>query len=137
MALTATLEFGDKNIKRYPKRYLIADYHLVFNREYNAFAPEEAARCERLELVVIAPGKDDLTLFEWFTTQGVQDGRIIISQGYDSSTNNEDRQVIYFEVGRCFSLSEMYDIDNQRRRLVKLAITAENIEIDGITYICK
>lgn len=137
MALTATLEFGDNSIKRYPKRYLIADYHLVFNRDYNDFAPEETARCERLEVVAIAPGKDDLTLFEWFTTQGTQDGRIVISQGYDSTNNNEDKQEIYFEVGRCFSLSEIYDIDNQRRRLVKLAITAEKIKIDGITFICK
>ena len=63
MALTATLEFGDNNIGRYPKRYLVSDYHLVFDRSFNTFAPEATARCERLEVVVVAPGRNDLSLF--------------------------------------------------------------------------
>ena len=137
MALTATLEFGDNSIKRYPKRYLIADYHLVFNRDYNDFAPEETARCERLEVVVIAPGKDDLTLFEWFISQDTQNGRVVIGPTADSNPAADDTQTIYFDGAQCFSLSESYDINDQRRRQVRLAIVAEHIEIDNITYICK
>ena len=137
MALTATLEFGDNNIKRYSQQYLVSDYHLVFVRSYNAYAPEETARCERLELVVVAPGRDDLSLFEWFTTQGAQDGRIVIGSGYDKNMIAEDVQVIYFEEARCFSLSESYDITSQRRRLLKLGIVAEQIDIDGVNYYSK
>ena len=137
MALTAVLEFGDNGIKRYPKQYLISDYQLVFDRSYNAFAPNEQARCERLEVEVVAPGRDDLGLIEWFSTQSAQDGRIVISQGYDLNRGDEDTQVIYFEEGKCFALSECYDINGQRRRLLKLAIIAEKLDIDGIIYKCK
>ena len=134
MALTATLEFGDNNIGRYPKRYLVSDYHLVFDRSFNTFAPEATARCERLEVVVVAPGRNDLSLFEWFSTQGAQDGRIVIGNDSDSGKTDDDTQIIHFEDGRCFALSESYDIDNQRRRLLKLAIIAEQLDIDGINY---
>ena len=55
MALLAALEFGDNNIGRYSKSYLVSDCRFVFNRPYNSYRPEGMARCERLELEVIAP----------------------------------------------------------------------------------
>ncbi len=137
MALTAVLEFGDNDIQRYTKRYLVSDYHLVFDRSYNDFAPEESARCERLEVVVVAPGKDDIGLFEWFSLQSVQSGRLVIGQNYDKVQNDDETQVIYFDEAQCFSLSECYDIGNQRRRLLRLGIVAPEMNIDGITYKCK
>ena len=79
MALIAALEFGDNNIGRYSKSYLVSDCRFVFNRPYNSYRPEGMARCERLELEVIAPGKNDLNLFDWYDKQGVQSGRIVIS----------------------------------------------------------
>ena len=136
MALIAALEFGDNNIKRYTKQYLLADCRLVFDRPYNSFSPERPARCERMEIVVIAPGKRDLSLFQWFTQQDIKDGRIAISLLGDSNQNEGEPQVIYFENGRCLSLSEMYDIDNQRRRLLKLALIADKIEIENVEFNC-
>ena len=136
MALIAALEFGDNNIKRYTKQYLLADCRLVFDRPYNSFSPERPARCERMEVVVIAPGKRDLSLFQWFTQQDIKDGRIAISLLGDSNQNEGEPQVIYFENGRCLSLSEMYDIYNQRRRLLKLAIIADKIEIEDVEFNC-
>ena len=124
MALIAALEFGDNNIRRYTKQYLLADCRFVFDRPYNAFSPERPARCERLEVVVIAPGKRDLGLFQWFSNQE------ILMQ------NQADPQVIYFENAKCLSLSEMYDIDNSSRRLVKLAIVADSIEIEDVEFKC-
>ena len=134
MALTATLEFGDNNIKRYSQQYLVSDYHLVFVRSYNAYAPEETARCERLELVVVAPGRDDLSLFEWFTTQGAQDGRIVIGSGYDKNMIAEDVQVIYFEEARCFSFEEEYHINRNQRRMLRLRFVAENVYINDVIF---
>ena len=80
MALIAALEFGDNNIGRYSKSYLVSDCRFVFTRPYNSYRPEGMARCERLELDVVAPGKNDLNLFEWYDSQGVQSGRIVISR---------------------------------------------------------
>ncbi|MBR5326705.1 MAG: hypothetical protein IKU49_09485, partial [Prevotella sp.] len=120
MALTAVLEFGDNSIKRYSKQYLVSDCRLLFVRPFNGFSPEGAARCERVEVTVVAPGKDDLGLIEWFSTQGVQNGRLVISLANELKDNESDSQILYFEEAKCFSLSEYYDINVSRRRLLKL-----------------
>ena len=133
MALTAVLEFGDNSIKRYSKQYLVSDCRLLFARPFNGFSPEGAARCERVEVTVIAPGKDDLGLMEWFSTQSVQSGRIVFCLTNEATINDDDAQIIYFEDAKCFSLSEFYDINVSRRRLLKLALSAESLEIDGVT----
>ena len=133
MALTAVLEFGDNSIKRYSKQFLVADCRFVFDRPYNDFCPEGHTRCERMELFVVAPGKEDLTLFEWFANQSVLDGRVIISLGA-TNDNNLDSQEIVFEEAVCFALSEMYDIESSMRRLLKLSILANKICIDDVCF---
>ena len=133
MAFAAFLEFGDNTIKRYSKQYLVSDSRLLFARSFNSFSPEEAARCERVEVTVIAPGKDDLGLMEWFSSQSVQSGRIVFCLTNEATINDDDAQILYFEDAKCFSLSEFYDINVSRRRLLKLALSAESLEIDGVT----
>ena len=133
MALTAVLEFGDNNIRRYSKQFMVADCRFVFDRSYNDFCPEGDTRCERMELFVVAPGKDDLTLFEWFADQSVLDGRVTISLGA-TSDNSLDSQEIVFEEAVCFALSEMYDIESSMRRLLKLSILANKICIDDVCF---
>ena len=125
MALLAALEFGDNNIGRYSKSYLVSDCRFVFNRPYNSYRPEGMARCERLELEVIAPGKNDLNLFDWYDKQGVQSGRIVISLAAEAKLDEKDK---------CFSLSENYDINTSRRRTLKLAIEAETITVDDVVF---
>lgn len=136
MALIAVLEFGDNSIRRYTKQYLLSDCRFVFDRPYNAFSPERPAHCERIEVVVIAPGKSDLGLFQWFSEQENREGRIAISLISDVAQNETEPQVVYFENARCLSLSEMYDIDNSSRRLIKLAIVADSIEIEDVEFKC-
>ena len=133
MALTAVLEFGDNNIKRYSKRFMVADCRFVMDRSYNDFCPDSETRCERMELFVVAPGKDDLTLFEWFSEQETRDGRVIISLG-GSGDNSLDSQEVLFEDAVCFALSELYDIESSRRRLLKMCIAAKGINIDEVRF---
>ena len=133
MALTAVLEFGDNNIRRYSKQFMVADCRFVFDRSYNDFCPEGDTRCDRMELFVVAPGKEDLTLFEWFADQSVLDGRITISLGA-TNDNSLDSQEIVFEEAVCFALSEMYDIESSMRRLLKLSILANKICIDDVCF---
>ena len=133
MALTAVLEFGDNSIKRYSKQFLVADCRFVFDRSYNDFCPEGDTRCDRMELFVVAPGKEDLTLFEWFANQSVLDGRVIISLGA-ANDSSLDSQEIVFEEAVCFALSEMYDIESSMRRLLKLSILANKICIDDVCF---
>ena len=133
MALTAVLEFGDNDIRRYSKQFMVADCRFVFDRSYNDFCPEGDTRCDRMELFVVAPGKEDLTLFEWFANQSVLDGRVVISLGA-TNDNSLDSQEIVFEEAVCFALSEMYDIESSMRRLLKLSILANKICIDDVCF---
>jgi hypothetical protein len=131
MALTAVLEFGDNNIKRYSKRYLVADCRFVFALDYNDFRPSDAPRCEKVEVTVVAPGKESPTLYEWHDSRGVNSGRIVLSRGTNSRPEESDDHILYFENAQCFSLREEYDIDNNRRRMLVLGIDAESFNIDG------
>ena len=115
MALIAALEFGDNNIGRYSKSYLVSDCRFVFNRPYNS--------C-----------KNDLNLFDWYDKQGVQSGRIVISLAAEAKLDEKDAQIIYFEDAKCFSLSESYNINSSRRRCLKLAIEAETITVDDVVF---
>ena len=134
MALIATLEFGNNSIRRYFKSYLVADCNLVCERSYSEFQPDSAARCERVEVSVVAPGKDDLNLFEWYASQNPLSGRIVISLSPTGKSDTPDEQVIYFEDAKCFSLSEYYDIDSSSRRILRLGIMAEMIQLDDINF---
>ena len=134
MALSAVLEFGDNNIKRYSKRYLVSDCRFVVSKSYSESRPNGLPRCERIEVVVVAPGKNDLNLVEWFSSQGVQNGRIVIGLASNSKNAPDDTHVLYFDDAQCFSFSENYDIDSQRRRLLTLGIIAERIVVDDIQY---
>jgi len=133
MALAAVLEFGDNRFHRYSKQFLVTDCRLVFDCPYNDFRTEGAAHCERIELELVAPGKSDLLLFEWYVSQGVQSGRLVIDfAGADAK--GDEVQVIAFEDATCFALSENYDIGTSRRRTVKLGIQAETVAIDDVVY---
>jgi len=129
MALTAVLEFGDNHIKRYSKQYMVSDCQLVYARSYNEFCPEQSARCERMEVVVVAPGKDDLSFFQWFSRRETRDGRVVINLANDAQSMNSAPQIIYFEEAQCFSLSEVYDIDTSHRRLIRLALMPRTIDL--------
>ena len=62
----------------------------------------------------------------------------LVSVGVEVPKFDEnDTQTIYFEDAKCFSLSEIYDIDSSRRRLLKIAIGAEKMTIDDTTFICR
>ena len=64
MALTATLQFGDNSIRRYSREYMVTDFKCHVARRHNNARPDSAPRCDRMELTVVAPGKEDLNLYE-------------------------------------------------------------------------
>lgn len=134
MALAAILEFGDNKMERYTRRYLVQDCQFDFNRSYTEFGPSCTLKGRTVEISVVAPGKTDLNLFEWFTSQSILDGRILFSTTADDSSFSEGRQMLLFEGAQCLSLSEVYDKNTQRRRTIKLRIIAESFTIDGIVF---
>lgn len=133
MAFSAVLEIGDNDAKRYYKQYLLTDLRMVFNRSYTV-VPDGVARCERLELTVVAPGKRDLFMFDWFLRSQAVTGRIVVSLTGDVSDSGSSNQEIYFEDAQCFAMSENYDVDSARRRSLKLALVSDKIDIEDLTF---
>lgn len=131
MALMARLEFGDnlEGIYSSADKYLVLDFHLHFSRRHNHFKPNTDARCDKIEVVVVAPGRQDLRLYDWYINNETMSGRLVIelqSVASDSTIMKE----IKFEDAYCYSIKEDYRISEQRRRVLTLSLVAEKIEIN-------
>jgi hypothetical protein len=130
MAFSSKLQFGDKNSDHV---YNVADCHLHFMRHYNHFRPDTDARCEKVEVVVEAPGKNDLRLQEWFINNEPQNGRVIFDIPSKTAETSSEKTV-EFEGAYCYSLEEVYHINIQRRRFFRLAIVADKITINQTEF---
>ena len=133
MALIASLQLGDNCNKLYPKEYLVNQARCHVVRPHNLFYSDSKPRCERLELTVIAPGKEDLTLLEWYISQEPMSGRVVVSLSNEAKLGVDDAKEIYFEDGICFRLAENYDIDAGRRTMT-LSITTNTLTIDNVVF---
>lgn len=67
MSLTAQLKFGDNLSGTYTKEYNVTDCKYSVMRHHNCYFPDSDAWCGNVEVTVIAPGKEDLELFEWYS----------------------------------------------------------------------
>ena len=133
MALSAKIQFGDNTNQHYPQEYLVADCRCHFTRGYNHALPDSDARCDRVDITVVAPTKDNLSLYDWFITNSVLSGRII----FDTvSVDNyaDESKIITFEDAYCYSLAEEYTIDVAEQRLLKISFVADKITISGILF---
>lgn len=130
MAFSSKLQFGDKNSDHV---YNVADCHLHFMRHYNHFRPDTDARCEKVEVVVEAPGKNDLRLQEWFINNEPQNGRVIFDIPSKTAETSSEK-TIEFEGAYCYSLEEVYHINIQRRRFFRLAIVADKITVNQTEF---
>ena len=133
MALTARLQFGDNESKVYPEEYMVADCHCHFSRHHNQFHPDGEARCERIELTVIAPGLDNLNLYDWYINSEPLSGRIL----YDLSStrvNDSYSKELLFDGAYCYALAEEYHIDNETRRCLRLSIVADRIIVNDYLF---
>ncbi len=134
MALTARLQFGDNDSKNYSAEYFVADCHCHFMRHHNHFHPDADAQCERVELIVVAPGKDNLNLYDWYISGNPLSGRLVFDlsdiRGGDFLSSKE----LLFEDAYCFLLAEDYHIDSSHRRYLKMSFVAETIIVNGVEY---
>lgn len=127
MALIASLQFGDNDNKVYPHSYNVCEVKRHIVRTHTKYRPDGAAKCERIEVTVIAPGKSDLTLIEWYVKRTSMSGRVVIAMSNEAKLDIGAEKEILFENAVCFRLSENYDIDNAYRRLLTLSFQTDNI----------
>ena len=134
MALSANLKFGNNQIGLYSRTYDVVECKCHFNRHHNFNLPDANAVCDKLELTVVAPGKEDLNLYEWYTDQTRQSGKLTFDLTTTSKNGSQGTKVITFEDALCFSIAENYDIDKQRRRHLTLEIIAAKITVENVEF---
>lgn len=133
MSLFATLEIGDNHVGVYNKQYRVVRCQYKFARDYNFRKPDTVSRNKSIEITVIAPGKEDLTLYDWYISKAVLSGRIVFDLSGQAIFDDRPK-IVQFENATCFSLSESYHIDLESRRLIQLEISAEETVIDSIIF---
>ncbi len=97
MPLLRILQIGNNDLGKYSKEYLLADYKLHTFRKKNELRPEAQKYCERIELTVIAPGREDVSLYEWFIEQSTQNGRVLLTLPPQGKQTAEETKEILFE----------------------------------------
>ena len=134
MALSAHLQFGDNKSGRYNTDYLLVDCRSLFRRSHNDLRPDSAAQCESVEITVVAPGKDDMTLHQWFMNGDEMSGRIVFDLTSTAADDANPTRILRFEDARCYVLEEMYDKNTRFRRLLKLAFEADSITMEDLDF---
>ncbi len=134
MALSAKLQFGNNQIGLYSKTYDVVECKCHFNRHHNFNRPDANAVCDRMELTVVAPGREDLNLYEWYIDQTSQSGKITFDLVTASGNGSQATKVIKFEDATCFSIAENYDIGKHCRRQLILEIIAEKISVENVEF---
>lgn len=135
MALTAKLQFGDNQAGRYNKDYLLVDCRCSFRRSHNDLRPDGLAYCDKIEVSLVAPERDDMTLHNWFIEEDELSGRIVFDLSSINTGSSNPTKELRFEDARCFAMEESYDKDTRFRRLLKLAFEADSITMDDIDFI--
>lgn len=134
MKFQASLQFGDNMVGYYAQQYGVVNFKSHFNREYDGFQPSAHAYCEHIEISVIAPGKQDLNLYEWYVSGGVLNGRIVFDATLGANADQDETRCLYFEEAHCYSISEHYDIDVPTRRILVIEFDAQIINYSNQTF---
>ena len=95
--------------------------------------PDTVARNKSIAITIVAPGKEDLSLYDWYINRTLLSGRIVFDLS-GQAMFDENPKILMFEGASCFSLSESYHIDQETRRLLHIEITAEETMVDSISF---
>lgn len=134
MSLLKKIQIGDNRSGRYTKEYLLSDFKCHTHRLHNEYRPDSDKYCDCIDVTIIAPGRDDMQLYDWFIHQSTMSGRLLIQLPPGPNQSEPDTQEILFEEARCFSFEEEYHINRNRRRLLRLQFVAEQVNINDVIF---
>lgn len=134
MSLLKKFQIGDNHSGRYTKEYLLSDFKCHTHRLHNEYRPDSDKYCDSIDVTIIAPGRDDMQLYDWFIHQSTLSGRLLIQLPPKLNQSEPDIQEIFFEEARCFSFEEEYHINRNQRRMLRLRFVAENVNINDVIF---
>jgi hypothetical protein len=133
MTLSAILKIGDNAIGNYEKEYHVVSCRYKVSCGYNYRLPDTEAKNNSIEITLVSPGKEDLTIYDWYIKRMLLSGKIELE--FSTQTQSQEgKKTVTFENASCFSMSESYDINERSLRLIKLELVAEKTTIDAIEF---
>ena len=78
MSLIKKMQIGDNRAGRYTKEYLLTDFKCRTHRLHDEYRPHADKYCDYIEATVIAPGREDMLMYEWFINRLTLSGRLLI-----------------------------------------------------------
>ena len=133
MTLSATLKIGDNSIGNYDKQYQVVSCRYKVSCGYNYRLPDTEAKNNSIEITLVSPGKEDLTIYDWYIKRMLLSGKIELE--FSTQTQSQEgKKTVTFENASCFSMSESYDINERSLRLIKLELVAEKTTVDAIEF---
>lgn len=136
MSLSAILHFGNNTEQRYNSQYKLVDCKYRFSKHFNnrTNRPDRDAKCGVVELTIIAPGKSDLNLYNWYIEREILSGYIEFELPSTEASSSTITKKLVFNDAYCFSLTEHYSILSNSQRVLKLEFVAEKMEIDSVKF---
>lgn len=136
MIISAHLKFGDNSLEKYDEKdYMIVSYRTNIARKHNAFHPCTQPLCNSVEVSLIAPGKEDLELYEWYFNNEFRSGRIVFElTDFYISGESKSEHIFMFNDAQCFGIEESYDIGGCSLRLLNLKIGVNNFAVDDTAF---
>jgi hypothetical protein len=130
MSLSAILKLGDNTTKQYDKTYNVVSCQYKCSCGYNYRLPDTDVKNNSIEITLVSPAKEDLSLYDWYIKRMLLSGCL----EFVFPARREVIKTVTFENASCFSISESYDINGKSLRLIKLEIVTEKTIIDGVEF---
>ena len=130
MSLSAILKLGDNTTKQYDKTYNVVRCQYKCSCGYNYRLPDTDVKNNSIEITLVSPAKEDLSLYDWYIKRMLLSGCL----EFVFPARREVIKTVTFENASCFSISESYDINGKSLRLIKLEIVTEKTIIDGVEF---
>ena len=134
MEVQAKLEIGNNYAKMYTKGYNVVNVFCHFTRETSSSRPDTDARCECIDITLVAPTIEDNSLYNWYISGEPLNGRVAFDLDGELTSHFSDTGNLVFEDAYCFAIEEDYDIDRPMRRTLKLSLVAEKVTFEGAAF---
>ena len=76
----------------------------------------------------------DLSLYDWYISGQPLSGRVLFDLSEGQASSSQDNVNMVFEDAYCFAIEEEYNIDEAKRRTVKLSLVANEVTFEGATF---
>lgn len=134
MEVQAKLQIGDNSSHIYSKQYNVVNLTCHYKRLTGSSRPNTDALCENIDLTLVAPDMEDLSLYDWYISGGPLNGRVALDLSDGKAKTDGINADLEFEEAYCYAIEEEYKIDGMMLRTVKLSIVASEVTFEGATF---